>query len=62
MDVKLVGFIVLGLFYELRMTQGYQLDHLLSLRLLKPFCDNALLEPGELPHVLPLDVHLDFLC
>ena len=33
-------------FCELRITQGYLLDHLLSLRLLKPFCDNVLLEHG----------------
>ena len=40
------------------MTQDYQMDHSLSLRLLKPFFDNVLLEHGELPHVLPLAVHL----
>ena len=34
------------------MTQGYQLDNLLSLRLLKPFFDNVLLEYGGLPHVI----------
>ena len=34
------------------MTHGYQLDHLLSLRLIKPFFDNVLLEHGGLPHVL----------
>ena len=42
------------------MHSGYQLDHLLSLRLLKPFFDNVLLEHGGLPQVLPLAVHLDF--
>ena len=36
------------------MTQGYQLDQLLSLRLLKPFFNNVLLELGGLPHVFPL--------
>ena len=40
------------------MTQGYQLDKLLSLGLLKLFCDNVLLEHGGLPHVHPLAVHL----
>ena len=49
-----------NIFYEFRMTQGYQLDHLLSLRVLKPFCDNVVLEYGGLPHVLPLNVHLDY--
>ena len=48
--------------YELGMTQGYQLDHLLSLKILKPFCDNVLLEHDGLPHVLPLAVNLDFWC
>ena len=42
------------------MAQGYQLYHLLSLRLLKPSCDNVLLEHGLLPHLLPIAVHLDF--
>ena len=37
------------------------MDHLLSLRLLKPLFDNVLLEHGWLPHVLPLAVHLDFM-
>ena len=41
---------------------GYKLDHSLSLRLLKPFFDNVLLEHVSLPHVLPLAVHLVFLC
>ena len=41
------------------MTEGYQLDNLLSLRLLKPFGDNVLLEHGGLSHVHPLAVHLD---
>ena len=44
------------------MTRGYQLDQLLSLRLLKPLFDNILLEHGGLPHVLPLAVHLVFFC
>ena len=35
--------------------------HLLSLRLLKTFFDNVLLEQVGLPHILPLAVHLDFL-
>ena len=38
------------------MTQSY----LLSLRLLKPFLDNVLLEHAGLPHVLPLAVHQIF--
>ena len=38
------------------MTQGYPLDQLLSLRLLKPLCDNVLLEHGGLAHVIPLTV------
>ena len=41
------------------MIQGYQLDHSQSLRLLKTFVDNVLLEHGGLPNVLPLAVHLD---
>ena len=44
--------------FERRMTQGYQLDHSLSQRLLKHVCDNVLLEHVGLIHVLPLDVHL----
>ena len=53
---------LLLLFCRVGMTQGYQLDHSLSLRfrLLKPFFDNVLLEHGGLPHVLPLAVHLMF--
>ena len=43
-------------FYGVGMTQGY----LLSLRLLKPFLDNVLLEHAGLPHVLPLAVHQIF--
>ena len=39
------------------MTQGYQLDHVLSLRFLKPFFDNVLFEHGGPPHVCPLAVH-----
>ena len=38
-----------------------QLDLLLAHSLLKPFFDIVLLEHGELSHVLPLAVHLDFL-
>ena len=41
------------------MTQGYQLDHQLSLRLLEPFFDNLLLEHGGLPGILSFAVHLD---
>ena len=41
-------------------TQGYQLDHLQSLRLLKHFFDNVLLELLGLPHVFPHAVHLIF--
>ena len=36
------------------------MDHLVSLRLFKPFFDNVVLEHGGLPHVLSLAVHLDF--
>ena len=39
------------------MTQGYQLDHSLSQRLLKHFFDNVLFENVGLIHVLPLAVH-----
>ena len=46
-------------FYRLEMTQNYHLDHLLSLRLLKSFFDNVLLEHVGLPHVLPFVVYLD---
>ena len=42
------------------MTQGYQLDQLLSQRLLKHFFDNVLLEHFGLICVLPLAVHLFF--
>ena len=35
------------------------LDKLLSLRLLKPFFDNILLEHAGLPNVLPLALQLD---
>ena len=34
------------------MTPGYQLDHSLSLRLLKPFFDDVLIEHGGVPHVV----------
>ena len=52
---------VWDLFYGLRMTQDYQLDHLPSLRLLKPLFANVLLELGRLPHnhILPLTVHME---
>ena len=43
-------------FYGLRMSQSYQLVELLTLRLLKPFFDNVLLELG---HVISLAVHLE---
>ena len=36
------------------MTQGYQMDHSLPLRLFKCVFDNVLLEHGELPSVLLL--------
>ena len=42
------------------MTQGYQLDLSLQLRLFRCVFDNVILEHGELPCVLPLAVHLDF--
>ena len=42
------------------MTGSYQMDHSVSLRLLKPFFDNVLPEHGTLPHVLSVAVHLDF--
>ena len=45
---------------ELRMTQGHQLDHSLSLRFLNHLIDNALLEHSGLPRVLPISVHLYF--
>ena len=48
-------------FYGLRMTQGYQLDHSQSQRLLKHFFNNVLLEHVGLICVLPLAVHL-FVC
>ena len=41
------------------MTQGYQLDQSLSLRLIKIVLDDVLLEHGGLPCVLPFAVHLD---
>ena len=47
------GLLTLDFFYGLEMTQGYPLDHSLSLRLLKPSFDNVLLEHGGL-HVYPL--------
>ena len=42
------------------MTQGYQLDQSLSLRLIKIVLDDVLLEHGGLPCVLPFAVHLDW--
>ena len=47
--------------YGLGKTQYYQLNQFLSLRLLKPFFDNVLLELGGLPHVFPLAVRLEWL-
>ena len=41
------------------MTQGYQLDQSLPLRLFKSVFDNVLLEHGGHPTVLPLAVHLE---
>ena len=42
-----------------QMTQGYQLDHSLLIRLFKSVLDNVLLDHGELLHnFLPLAVHL----
>ena len=49
----------MDIFYGLGLTQSYQMYHSLSLRLLKHFFDDVLLEHGELAHVLPLAVHLD---
>ena len=40
--------------YGLGITQCYQLNQFLSLRLLRPFFDNVLIEPGGLPHVFLL--------
>ena len=54
------GLWTLDFFYGLRMTQGYQLDHSLSQRLLKNFLDDVLNEHVGLIHVLPLSVHLFF--
>ena len=44
-------------FYGMRKTQGYQLDHSLSQRLLKHFFYNVLLENVGLTHVLQLTAH-----
>ena len=44
------GYKTLDFFYGLRMTKGYQLDHSLSLRLLKHFFDNIFLEHGEVDY------------
>ena len=56
-----LGLWTLDCFYGLRMTQGYQLDHSLSQRLLKHFFNNVLLEHVGLFRVLPLAVQLFFL-
>ena len=53
-----LGLWTLDFFYVLRMTQGYQLNHSLSQRLLKHFFDNVLLDHVGLILVLPLAVHL----
>ena len=50
----------LDFFYELRMTQGYQLDHSLSQRLVKHIFDNVLLKHVGLIYALSLAVHLFF--
>ena len=49
-------------FLTLRVTWGFYLNHVhqsLSLRLIECARHNVLLEYGELPCVLPFDVHLD---
>ena len=51
---------VLGLLLLTWDDSGYQLDHSLSLRLLKPFLINVLLEHVGLPYVLRFAVNLDF--
>ena len=56
-----LGISLMDFYYRPGMTQDNQLDHSLSLRLLKPFFDNVLPEHGGLPRVLPLVVHLDTL-
>ena len=53
------GILNLDYFSGLGMTQGYQLEHLISCGLLKPFFDNVLLGHGGLANVFPLAVHLD---
>ena len=52
------GLWTLDFFYGLRMTQGYQVEHSLSQRLLKHLFDNVLLEHVGLICVLPLAVLL----
>ena len=54
------GLWTFDFFYGLGMNQDYQLDHSLSLRHLKPFFDNVLLDHCGLPHVLTLAVHLEY--
>ena len=51
------GLWTFNFFYGLRMTQGYQLDHSKSQRLLKYFFDKVLLDHVGLIRVLPLAVH-----
>ena len=55
-----IGFMDFGLLLWTKddSTQGYQLDHSLSFRLLKHFFDDVLLEHVGLIRVLPLAVHL----
>ena len=58
-DKPITRSLSLDFFYELWMTQGYQLDHTLLLFILKTFFDDVLLEHDGLYHVLPIAVHLD---
>ena len=51
------AILTLDFFYGLRMTQGYELNHSISQRLLKYFFEHV-----GLIHVLPLAVHLFFFC
>ena len=53
------GIWTLDFFYGLGVTQCYQLDPSLSIRLLKHFFEKVFLEHGGLPHVLHLAVHLN---
>ena len=52
------GLWTLDFFYGLRMTQGYQLDHSISQRLLKHFFDNVFVEHVGFIRILPLAAHL----